>query len=218
VTSRHLIAVDGVDGSGKSYLARNLIAAGEAIGIGTTLLRVDDFRRPLEWSQVDDEAEAYWGLYYDFAALAAVADACVAGARRVELTTFDPVRECSGPLRHVDLSGVEVVAIEGVFPLRIPAVGAGTLIYLDTSPAEARRRIIARDMDKGRTRAEVERRIDRRYAPCQRRYHAEFAPRERAHLVLDNEDPAAPRLLAARLGDRPDPVRRVLAAAIPVLG
>jgi uridine kinase len=187
VSAVHVIAIDGIDGSGKSYLARRVCAACEALGQPARLIHVDDFRRPLDWETVADEAAAYWEQYYDFAALTAA----VAGAN----------------------SGLLV--IEGVFPLRVPAIADGTLIYLDTSPGEARRRIIARDMPKGRTRQEVERRIDRRYAPCQQRYHREFGPRERAHLVLDNEDPAAPRLVIARLDGRPELVRRALAAVIP---
>ncbi len=192
MNERHIIVLDGIDGSGKSHLAQRLLAACAAADLRAALLRVDDFRRPMHWDQIPDETAAYWEQYYDFAALAAEVDRFLAGAGTAQL-----------------------LVVEGVFPLRVTSTAAVTLVYLDTSAAEARRRIIERDMPKGRTRAEVERRIDRRYVPNQQRYHREFKPRDRAHLILDNEDLAAPRLVLDRLADRPLMVRRALAAVIP---
>lgn len=191
MSDRHLIVVDGIDGSGKSYLTRRLLDGCVARDVRAVLQRVDDFRRPLDWEQIPDETAAYWEQYYDFATLAAQVD------------------------RFLAVGPADVLVIEGVFPLRVPATAAATVVYLDTSAAEARRRIIARDMPKGRPHAEVERRIDRRYVPNQQRYLREFKPRDRAHLIIDNEDPAAPRLVLDRLADRPLVVRRALAGVIP---
>jgi uridine kinase len=184
--SRHIIAIDGIDGSGKSHMARRVAAA-----CAGELIHVDDYRRPLDWETVADETAAYWDDYYDFAALTATV------------------------ARFLDGAGDAILVVEGVFPLRVPQIAAGSLLYLDTSAAEARRRIIARDMPKGRTQAEVERRIDRRYAPNQQRYHREFSPRDRAHVVIDNEHPRTPRTVMVRLDGLPDPVRRALQAVIP---
>jgi uridine kinase len=169
---RSLIAVDGLDGSGKSRFAASLAAELGAGGRPVTVLHVDDFRRPLDFSGLPAEREAslYYDRYFDFEALGA---ALAAPARSAgELTVF-----------------------EGVMLLRV-ALPAGTpLIVLEVSQTEARRRILARDQAKGRTPAEVAARIDRRYFPAQARYRSAFAPLARADLLIDNEDWERPRLL-----------------------
>lgn len=50
-----------------------------------------------------------------------------------------------------------------------------------------------------RTRGHDLESVDRSYVEAQRRYLAERTPWERADLVVDNTDPAAPRLLNAAL-------------------
>jgi hypothetical protein len=102
-----------------------------------------------------------------------------------------------------------------VFPLRIPAVAAGFLVYLEASEPEARRRIIERDRAKQRTREETERRIDRRYFPSQERYRHEHAPRVRADVVIDNQTPATPRVLKRDLARLPAALRAIVDRVLP---
>jgi uridine kinase len=117
-----VIAVDGLDGSGKSRFAAALAEALSAAGLPASLVHVDDFRRPLDFSGLTPEAEAalYYEGYYDFAAL----DAALA-----------PVLEHGGAL----------TVLEGVMPLRATLPVGAPLIVLEVSVAEARRRIVARD-------------------------------------------------------------------------
>ena len=66
-----VIAVDGLDGSGKSRFAAALAAALSTAGSPASLVHVDDFRRPLDFSGLAPDAEAalYYERYFDFAAL-----------------------------------------------------------------------------------------------------------------------------------------------------
>ncbi|HEY6477314.1 MAG TPA: hypothetical protein VI456_12085, partial [Polyangia bacterium] len=162
-----LIAVDGLDGSGKSRFAAALAAALSAAGPAASLIHVDDFRRPLDFAGLAPEAEAalYYEHYFDFIALdAALADA-LGGS-----------------------SGAPMIVLEGVMPLRATLATDSPLIVLEVSQSEARRRIVARDQAKGRTPEEIAGRIDRRYFPAQARYRAAFDPLGRADLLIDNED------------------------------
>lgn len=171
---RLVIAVDGLDGSGKSRFAASLAAALSADGRPASLLHVDDFRRPIDFSGLAPEAEAalYYERYFDFAAVGAGLSAWAQGVR----------------------DGA-VIILEGVMLLRA-ALPAGTpLVVLEVSAAEARRRILARDQAKGRTPEEIAGRIDRRYFPAQARYRAACDPSARADLVVDNEDWAHPRVM-----------------------
>ena len=171
---RSAIAVDGLDGSGKSRFATALADALTAAGRLAALLHVDDFRRPLDFAGLapPEEASLYYDHYFDFPGLANAL-----------------VTELAGPADGA------VVLLEGVMVLRAGLPAGTPLVVLEVSPGEARRRIIARDQAKGRTPAEIAGRIDRRYFPAQARYRADFDPPARADLIVDNEDWTRPRAI-----------------------
>jgi uridine kinase len=186
-----ILAIDGLDGSGKSRLAAALADALVAAGHPTELLHVDDFRRPLDFDGLDPSAETarYYHHYFDFAALT------------------QAVRE-----RTPEVAGA-VTIVEGVMPLRASLPPGTWLVLLQVSPDEARRRIQLRDQAKGRSPEEVARRIDRRYFPAQARYRREHDPAARAHAVVDNEDWRHPRLVR-RAPDLPPALAAALAAVV----
>jgi uridine kinase len=202
VLARSVIAIDGLDGSGKSQLAAGLTQALAAAGQTAVILHVDDFRRPVAFeaesqadsqvdSQVDSEVESnvrestrYYDSYYDFAALDVTLRAFLNGGH----------------------DGA-VAILEGVFVLRASLPAETPLIVLEVSPDEAQRRILARDRAKGRTVDEIVRRIERRYFPAQAHYRALFDPLARADVLVDNTDWTRPRVL--RRSDRRFPPRIV---------
>ena len=177
--ARLVVAVDGLDGSGKSRFAASLAAALSADGQPASLLHVDDFRRPADFSELAPEAESalYYERYFDFAAVGDALSAWVQGP-----------------------ADGAVIIVEGVMLLRAALPSGTPLIVLEVSAAEARRRILARDQAKGRTPEEIAGRIDRRYFPAQARYRAACDPLALADIVIDNEDWAHPRLV--RRGER----------------
>ncbi|HUS28704.1 MAG TPA: hypothetical protein VMZ53_09345 [Kofleriaceae bacterium] len=208
---RTLITVDGIDGSGKSTFARRIADAFEAAGVRTQIVRVDDFRRPIDWSDTEGkEADVYYDAYYDFELCERSLQAYFAGAAKVEIPAYDSRTERIDGTRELDFDGVQVVLVEGVFPRRLAATGQALTIYLSVGEDEARRRIIARDLKKGRTREEIERRIDRRYFPSQRRYHAEFLPLEKADVVVENDHAEAPRVVHRDLNGLHPELRAIL--------
>lgn len=213
--SRAIIIIDGIDGSGKSTFARGLAAALATQGVRTVPISVDDFRRPIDWAAVASEPDVYYDGYYDLVRAGEVLEAFRSGALTADLPRFDPVAERSAGSRRVVFEGADAVILEGVFPLRVPGTAEALAIYLDTSAALARRRIVERDLKKGRTREEIERRIDRRYAPGQRRYHAAIDPRGRADVIIVNEEPAAPCCLRRELARVPAELRPRLDRALP---
>jgi uridine kinase len=171
---RLVVAVDGLDGSGKSRFASSLAAALSTDGRPAALLHVDDFRRPTDFSLLTPEAESalYYERYFDFAAVGDALSAWVQGG-----------------------ADGAVIILEGVMLLRAALPARTPLIVLEVSAAEARRRILARDQAKGRTPEEIAGRIDRRYFPAQVRYRAACDPLGLADLVIDNEDWAHPRVV-----------------------
>ena len=176
--TRVVVAVDGLDGSGKSRFAASLAAELSAAGRPASLLHIDDFRRPTDFSELAPEAESalYYERYFDFAAVGGALSAWARGA-----------------------ADGAVLILEGVMLLRAVLPAGTPLIVLEVSASEARRRILARDQAKGRTPEEIAGRIDRRYFPAQARYRAGCDPLGLADLVIDNEDWAHPRVV--RRGD-----------------
>jgi uridine kinase len=172
-----VIAVDGLDGSGKSRFAAALAEALSAEGRPTSLLHVDDFRRPTDFSGLTPAAEAvlYYEHYFDFVGVGEALSAWARGA-----------------------PDGAVMVLEGVMLLRAAVPAGSLLIVLEVSAAEARRRILARDQAKGRTLEEIAGRIDRRYFPAQARYRADCDPLGRADFVVDNEEWAHPRVVHRR--------------------
>lgn len=213
--AKAIVTVDGIDGSGKSTFARRLLAALAADGVPGVLVSIDDFRCPVDWAAGASEADAYYDAYYDLALCERGLAAFGAGAPRFSIPQFDPVGERRSAARDVVFEGIAVAIVEGVFPLRVSSAAGGLVIYLDASPDEARRRIVERDLAKGRSREEIERRIDQRYAPGQARYHAALDPRGRADVVVDNERPTAARALRRDLGRAAGPLRAALDRALP---
>jgi uridine kinase len=212
--TRHVIGIDGIDGSGKSTFARRLAAEVQLLGGTPTMIHVDDFRRPVDWSRVDKpEPDLYYDEYYDFPLLERCLREFLGGADTTQVPRFDPTAARLDGTVTLDLRG-DLAVVEGVFPLRCAPVRDGALIYLRVSPDLARRRILTRDQARGRTREDVEHRIDCRYFPGQRRYHARYDPERRARVLIDNEDPEARRFVARDEHGLPPFVAAALVAMI----
>lgn len=210
--NRYLICIDGIDGSGKSHLGRRIGEAVRAADLGAVTLHVDDFRQAIDWDALPAEAEGpvYYEHYYDFAAL----DACLAswldGARSHPIPVFDTSTEQNAGYRELAFGDRQVMILEGVFTLRAANVRRGVLLYLTTGFDAARCRIVQRDTARGRALAEVERRIDRRYFPGQRRYHQECRPRRQAQVVIEHEQLGALRPIRIDLDGAPPRVALLL--------
>ena len=214
---RSLVAIDGLDGSGKSLFARALASACEEEGEPAVFLfRVDDFRRPLgDIPPGADEAAIYYDRYYDFALLDDCLRRFLSGAPGVSIPRFDPDREILDGAHELQFRGARLAFLEGVFVLRASTAATGTLVALEVTEEEARRRILARDSARGRTAAVVEHRMNNRYFPAQRAYRAAFDPLRRADVVVDNERWRAPRVLRQKMTRVPAVVGRALRRVIP---
>jgi uridine kinase len=195
--ARSLIALDGIDGSGKSVFAHRLATAAAEIGIDAVLVSVDDFRRPVDWRQPDrSEADVYYDEYFDLPLLDRCLHAFEEGASSVEIPIFDRTSESFAGRRTIVYGDAVLAIVEGVFTLRVSAVSArAPLVHLRTSFPEAHRRIVVRDTARGRSLADVRHRITARYFPCQERYHRDLNPAGRADVIVDNERLESPRIV-----------------------
>jgi uridine kinase len=89
-----------------------------------------------------------------------------------------------------------VLLVDGVFLLLPALAGAWDFrIFVDVPLEEALRRGVERDAARFGSRAEARRRYERRYLPAQRLDLETVRPRELADVVVENADPAVPRLV-----------------------
>jgi uridine kinase len=213
---RAVVAVDGVDGSGKSRFAEALSAACAAEGAVAVLMHVDDFRRPVDWGAPGaDEAALYYDRYYDLARLDGCLRAFLDGAARAELPRFDATRDALDGVTEVQFGDAPLCIVEGVFVLRVASAAAGPVVSLEVSEAEACRRILERDAARGRPLDVIRHRLTRRYQPAQARYRAAFDPAARADVLVDNERWDRPRMLRREAGRLSEELARALARVVP---
>lgn len=197
--TRAIVTIDGIDGSGKSTFARRLQAI---LGGRAVLFSVDDFRRPVDWSRTErSELDLYYQQRYDLSALDSCLRAFVEGHPGCRIQIFDGGKEVLTGVGEMTFGNAEVAVVEGVFVARLRCAPDAFSIFVDVPREEAAARVRARDLGKGRTEEEVDRRINRRYFPAHDRYLDEQQARERAAVLIDNRDGQSPRMVRARLPD-----------------
>ncbi|WP_106537287.1 uridine kinase [Haloactinopolyspora alba] len=181
------MAVDGVDGSGKTTFALKLAAAVERAGRRCFVVHEDDFLAPraARYSLGRDSPEGFFRDTYDLDSLVRnVLDPLGPdGDRRVRRRIFDHRRDApvDGPVEEMPTDCV--VIVEGMFLHRDQLVDRWDWsIFLDVPFAETARRMAERDG----TSPDPDDPSMRRYVEGQRMYLETCMPRERASVLVDN--------------------------------
>jgi uridine kinase len=194
------VAIDGVDGAGKTVLADELVRPLEARGRHVVRASIDGFHRPRaeRYRRGPDSPDGYYHDSFDHSALrASLLDPLGPGGdRRYRPAVFDWRRDApvDEPPRQAPADAV--LLFDGIFCQRPELVDDWDLrVFLDVPFDETLRRMLVRDLAPSASRPEFERRFWTRYVPGQRLYLAAVRPRERAQVVIDNADPRQPRLV-----------------------
>jgi len=188
-----LVAVDGVDGSGKSTFADALAAELRRQGRDVVLIRADDFHnlREVRYRRGRDSPDGFWLDSYDYAALErdALEPFGPGGDGRYRSIATDLSRDCrvTSPLRSARPG--TVVIVEGLFLHRDELSRWWDYsVFLDVPFEVTAARMAVRDgtpADPGHPKM-------RRYVEGQRLYFRACAPWARATRVVDNSDARRP--------------------------
>jgi len=188
-----LVAVDGPDGAGKTTVADDLASAARDRAVVRASL--DDFHHPRAHRHAQGRTgRTVWARGFDYEAV------------RREL--LDPWRRGAGASyrgrwhdlptdAHVDeapatVPDQRVLVVDGVFAQRAELAGIWDLVvYVDASEPVRVSRMAVRDGVPD----DADHPDQRRYLEAQRIYLTHCRPRDRADVVIDHEDPAAPRIL-----------------------
>lgn len=192
------VAVDGVDGVGKTTFAGELAAALTARGRTAVQVSADGFHHPraVRHRRGRDSAEGFWRDSFDHAALVreVLEPFGPGGSRRYRPAVHDLGTDQPLDLPWRTAAAGTVLVVDGLFLHRDELAGHWDLsVFLD-APFEV---TVARMAGRDGSHPDPAHPSVARYVGGQRLYFAACAPRERADVVVDNRDLARPVLVRA---------------------
>jgi uridine kinase len=193
------VGIDGVDGAGKTTLAGALADALEAAGIAVIRASVDGFHHPraVRYRLGRESPEGFFRDSYDYPALrrSLLDPLSPGGSLHYRTAVFDHRAD-----RHVDAPEQQapagsVLIVDGIF-LHRPELRE----YWDFSVFLAVRFEVSvpRGAQRGEGSPDPLAPENRRYVEGQRLYLRACDPERHATLVVDYDDPAAPRVLSEK--------------------
>ncbi|WP_394251774.1 nucleoside/nucleotide kinase family protein [Arthrobacter pityocampae] len=191
-----LVAIDGVDGSGKTSFAARLAAAIDDRPV--IVVHADSFLNPswIRHGKGRCSPEGFWADTYDDAALTehVLRPLGRGGTGWYSAASYDPVADRTAVTEPVRAPVDALVLVEGMFLHRDELASHwDASVFLDVPFAETAARMAARD---GSNR-DPEHPSMRRYVGGQRLYFEAVRPWERATVVVDNRDYTAPAIIPA---------------------
>ena len=192
-----VIGINGVDNSGKTVFSRDLEKYLRSRVYDTQLVELDDFHNKKEKRREgDDEIQAYWDNAFDLDRLeqGVLKPIKEEGVLDVELELLDLESDEYSVDKRYKVGQNTVVILEGTLLFREPIDNyIDHRIFLDIDFSTVLDR--AKLRDEGRFDEDVIERYKRKYIPIQKKYFEECEPREKADLVIDNNDFKEPKLM-----------------------
>lgn len=196
------VALDGVDGAGKTTLADELVEPVRRAGREAIRASVDGFHKPraARYARGPDSPEGYFLDSFDYAALRRelLDPLGPGGDGRFRGAMFDyrTDRAVDSPRQVARRDAV--LLFDGVFLSR-PELQTSwdVTIWLDVPFEVTVERAVARDARRGGDAAVTRGKYECRYVPGQRLYLTQCRPRERASIVVDNSVFERPRIVRA---------------------
>lgn len=194
-----LVAIDGPDAAGKTTLADDLAAALRARGRQVVRASADAFLRPRDerYARGPLSAEGYYHDSVDEPALARLLlDPLGPGGTRVVRTGLrDAATDAPLTPEPVHATDDAILVCDGIFLLRPRLAGRWDVrVFVDAAFDVRLRRALVRDLSAMGSAQAVEERYRTRYEPGQALYRAQARPEAVADVVVQNDDPAAPRV------------------------
>ncbi|MEO7016066.1 MAG: uridine kinase [Leifsonia sp.] len=195
---RTVVAVDGVDGAGKSSFADDLGAVLREAGHDAYRASMENFHRPRvdRWRSGRESPETFYRDSFDYGTFRRVLidPFRMAGSTGFQTAAFDVRRDASIESRWQTAPADAVLIVDGVFLLRPELRGVWNYsILLEVPWDEAYARLAKRDgVDP-----DPDALSNARYREGQELYFAEAQPRVWASALVDNADPDRPRRVFA---------------------
>lgn len=190
------VAIDGVDGAGKTTFADELHACVSAFGRPVIRASVDSFHNPkaIRYRQGRHSPEGFFEDSYNYAALRkfVLDPLSPGGSQRCRTEFFDHMLDQEVPAVEVEVQPSSVLLIDGIFLHRpeLLQYWDGS-IFLQAHFTQSVARCAARDG----WLADPEALSNRRYVEGQRLYLRRCRPESKATIVINNNDLSSPVLV-----------------------
>jgi uridine kinase len=187
-----IVAIDGVDGAGKTTFANDLACVLDAPTIRST---VDGFHQPraVRHARGRHSPEGFFLDSYDYSALRGLLLDPFRAGEPVRTAAFDHRLDAAVPALPTRPHPSAVLVLDGLFLHRPELRGYWDLsVFLRVDFAVTFARMAVRDGSP----ADPSDVANRRYLEGQRLYLSSCSPEDRASLVVDHDDPAAPRIVS----------------------
>jgi uridine kinase len=187
------VAIDGVDGAGKTHFADELaeVLSGRLTGTGRAVVRasVDGFHHPPEVRHRNGRGspEGYFRDSYDYPRMIELLldPLGPGGSGRYVRAVYDVHAESPVQVAPETAAPDAILVLDGIFTHRDELVGFWDYsVFLDVPFAVS----IPRGAARGYGDPDPDAESNRRYIEGQRLYLAECDPRSRATVVIDNTD------------------------------
>jgi uridine kinase len=196
------VAIDGVDGAGKTMFADALAPVIAARGRAVIRASVDDFLYPraIRYARGRHSPDGFFLDSYDYEAFRRLLldPLGLEGSGRYTAKHFD--HRVDAPVAALEQQAPPSAAliVDGIFLHRPELRGCWDLsIFLHVTTAVSLARNAARDGIAGQPDPDTP--ANRRYVGGQQRYLAECAPAEAADIVIDYNEFAAPKIVKWQL-------------------
>jgi uridine kinase len=196
------VGIDGVDGVGKTTLADEFVAALRKLGKQVIRASIDGFHNParIRYRQGSLSARGYFLDSFNYRALRnhLLDPLGPNGSRDYRTRVFDhrTDSELFAPYARAEVG--DILVFDGVFLHRNELQGCWDfVIWLEADFDVTVARALARDLGRPHSSADppaLAERYAKRYVPGQQIYLDECHPREKAQVVIKNEDWANPEL------------------------
>ncbi len=191
---RRLVAIDGVDGSGKTSFAANLV--NEIHGRPVIVIHMDDFLNPppVRHAKGRTSPEGFWEDTYNYAAFyeQLLASLGPHGDGWYSPASYDPETDGMAQMEARWAPSDALVVVEGMFLHRDELASHwDASVFLDVPFTETAARMAIRNG----SHPDPEHPMMRRYIGGQRLYFEAARPWERATFVVDNSDFDSPQII-----------------------
>jgi uridine kinase len=194
------VAIDGADAAGKTMLAQELVAPFRAYGRPVIRASVDGFHNPVRvrYKRGSDSPEGYYRDSFNYAALieSLLAPLGPNGSRLYVSVIFDYRTDSEVHIPAQLAEANAILLFDGVFLLRSELVEYWDFtIFVEAAFETTLARAEQRDASLFGNAEGVRERYEQRYIPGQELYFTEARPKERAKVVIDNNDLSNPVIL-----------------------
>ncbi|MBN2794680.1 MAG: hypothetical protein JXR88_04690 [Clostridia bacterium] len=192
-----IVAIDGIDASGKTSFANEVK---EAIKNRPVLrLSMDDFHNPKE-QRIKRGYLSPEGYYYDSFDYAFLLDQILkplkGGVLKIPTKLFDYKTEQSLVEEWVELEKHTIIIFDGVFMMRDQLIEFWDYsIFLEITFDEALNRGLRRDIHYFNDQRLLIEKYNKRYLPGQSIYLTDVNPKDKVDMVIDHNDFSSPQII-----------------------